>query len=82
MNDPVLYQACTTKWRMFLANPSNPELNHKELDDYPGVWSIRITRHRWRACYREGDRPDLGQAIIWFFLGTHGEFDEEFERRR
>ena len=51
-------------------DPTHPSLRFKQVHAALPVWSVRIT-----ASYRAVGvltRPD---TIVWFFIGTHAEYD-------
>lgn len=48
------------------SNPKHPSLHFKRLG---GLWSVRIGAH-YRALGK-----DVDDGIVWFWIGTHGEYD-------
>ena len=56
----------------FQDDPFHPSLHLKALRGHDGLWSARITRDYRAVAYREGD------TIIWFWIGSHAEFDRTF----
>jgi hypothetical protein len=65
-------QAARRAYHIFIENPSTPGLHFKKLGGYEDVWSVRIN-DQYRAVGRR-----RGDTIIWFWIGTHNEFDKEF----
>lgn len=58
-------------YRRFQTDPSHPSLQFKRLHVALPLWSVRIT-----ASYRAvGVRKSDGE-MIWFFIGTHGDYDK------
>ena len=65
-------EAARRAYRLFLENPSHPSLRFKKLGGYEDIWSVRITE-QYRAV---GERR--GDTVIWFWIGTHNEFEKLF----
>jgi hypothetical protein len=64
---PAAIQARARKqYQLWLADPSHPSVRFKKVGEY---WSARVT-----AAYRAVGIMD-GETIIWFFIGTHAEYD-------
>jgi hypothetical protein len=62
--------------KLFNDNPAHPSLRHHELEDtkkgqhVPGSFSVSITM-QYRAIYvPEGDGRN-----VWYWIGTHGDYD-------
>ena len=51
---------------LWLSNPHHPSLRFKKVGSY---WSARVT-----GSYRAVGVMD-GDTIVWFFIGTHAEYD-------
>ncbi len=64
--------AARRAYALFRENPSHPSLRFKKLGGLENVWSVRITRDLRAVAERHGD------TVIWFWIGTHGEFDQLF----
>ena len=60
--------AARRAYAVFAENPDRPSLRFKKLSGYDHVWSVRINE-QYRA---------VGDAIIWFWVGTHNEFENLF----
>jgi hypothetical protein len=56
-------------YRRFKSDPAHPSLEFKKLPPFDDIWSVRVTRAYRAVGQREGDR------IVWFFIGTHAEYD-------
>jgi hypothetical protein len=67
-------QEARAAYRQFQDNPQHPSLRFKKLPPHDDIWSVRITES-YRAV---GHRT--GETIIWFFIGTHAEYDALLER--
>lgn len=61
-------------YRRFKADPAHPGLEFKKLPPYADIWSVRVTQD-YRAV---GQRQ--GELIVWFFIGTHGDYDALLSR--
>jgi hypothetical protein len=48
-------------------NPQHPSLHFKRIGE---VWSVRVGA-RYRAL-----GTDVDGGIVWFWIGTHGEYDK------
>ncbi len=59
-------------FQRFLANPAHPSLEFKQLQGYPGYWSVRVTRSYRAVCHRSEN------TLFWFWIGSHADFDREF----
>lgn len=58
-------------YRRFAADPSHPGLQFKRLNATLPLWSVRVS-DSYRAV---GVRKD-DETIIWFFIGTHADYDK------
>jgi hypothetical protein len=61
-------------YRLFQANPQHPGLKFKKLPSHKDLWSVRINNDyravgRWR-----------GDVILWFFVGSHSDYDKLLAR--
>jgi hypothetical protein len=71
---PVDVQALAQeKYKLWREEPFNPALHFKEL--HPDLWSVRINLG-YRAMARRN-----GELIVWFWIGTHAEYDRLISRR-
>lgn len=62
---------------MYRQNPSHPGLRLKPVSSAdPTIFSVRIGRS-YRAL---AIRDDEGSGMIWFWIGSHGDYDREIER--
>ena len=59
-------------FRLFRDNPSHSGLRFKRLRCNPDYWSVRVTRD-YRAVGRKHD-----DTMVWFWIGSHSEFDIRF----
>jgi hypothetical protein len=57
-------------YRRFLTNPGHPSLQFKRLHASLPLWSVRVTDSHRAVGVRTGDE------IVWFFIGTHAEYDQ------
>ena len=56
-------------YRKFKQNPRHPSLRFKKVHSVLPIYSARITKNYRAIGQLEGD------TIIWFWLGTHTEYD-------
>jgi plasmid maintenance system killer protein len=61
-------------YRLFVNAPKHPSLKFKKLPPHNDLWSVRISADyraigRWR-----------GDSIVWFFVGSHADYDKLLER--
>jgi hypothetical protein len=56
-------------YRLFMSNPGHPSLEFKKLPPHDDIWSVRVNA-QYRAI---GQRS--GERVVWFFIGTHAEYD-------
>ena len=59
-------------FRLFLSNPSHPSLRFGKLEGYEDHWYVRVSRRVRAVSVKSGDN------LIWFWIGSHSEFDREF----
>jgi hypothetical protein len=64
-------QRARDAYRRFQANPSHPGLQFKPLNATLPLWSVRISDSYRAVGVRKGD-----DEIIWFFIGTHADYDK------
>jgi len=57
-------------YRQFVADPTHPSLQFKQVHPTLPVWSVRIT-----ASYRAVGVRTKPDTIVWFFVGTHAEYE-------
>lgn len=58
-------------YQRFQANPSHPGLQFKPLNATLPLWSVRINDSYRAVGVRKG-----ADEIIWFFIGTHADYDK------
>jgi len=61
-------------YRLFKVDPGHRGLEFKKLPPHQDVWSARITDNYRAIGLRQGD------TIVWFFIGTHAEYDAMLSR--
>jgi hypothetical protein len=64
--------AARRAYATFAKTPDHTGLRFKKLAGYERVWSVRINE-QYRAV---GERN--GDTIVWFWIGSHNEFDNLF----
>jgi hypothetical protein len=60
---------------MFRSDPFHSSLKFKQVGS-GALWSARVGRN-YRAVGRR-----YGDAILWFWIGSHAEYDQLLRRRR
>lgn len=68
-------KAAREAFRKFLENPAHPGLRLERLRSDGRAWSVRITRN-----YRAVARRYENDGWLWFWVGSHTEFDEIFPK--
>ena len=63
-------QRAREAYKRFAADPNHPGLRFKRLHAEAALWSARITDSYRAVGVRKSDAE-----IIWFFIGTHAEYD-------
>jgi hypothetical protein len=72
---PHIREAARQAFQKFLENPAHPSLRLERLRSDGRAWSVRVTRN-YRAVarrYHDGD-------WLWFWIGSHEEFDRVFPK--
>lgn len=64
-----IQQRARDAYRRFQTDPMHPGLQFKRLHTTLPLWSVRVTGSYGAVGAREGDQ------IIWFYIGTHAEYD-------
>lgn len=68
-------QRARDTYRIWKANPAHPGLQFKRVHPRLPIYSVRIGIG-WRAVgLREGD------SIVWYWIGSHADYDVELRRR-
>jgi len=57
-------------YQQFVLDPNHPGLKFKHVHPTLTLWSVRIT-----ASYRALGFRTAPYTIVWFFIGTHAEYD-------
>jgi mRNA-degrading endonuclease RelE of RelBE toxin-antitoxin system len=63
-------------YRQFKEDPSHPSLRFKSIHAKEPIYSVRVGMH-YRAIGVLSD-----DEIVWFWIGTHAEYDRVIARRR
>ena len=61
-------------YRLFRHNPQHPSLHFKRIS--PTVYSVRIG-----ISYRALGRLEEEDLIVWFWIGSHAEYDQIVSKR-
>ena len=68
---PKEIQKCAkAAYQRFKIDPSHPGLQFKRLHLTLPLWSVRVSDSYRAVGVRASD-----DAIVWFFIGTHAEYD-------
>jgi len=62
-------------YELLKSNPAHPSLQFKRLIGKRIVWAVRVGDH-YRALGRERD----DSTIVWFWIGTHEEYNQLIKR--
>lgn len=62
-------------YRQFKSDPAHPGLQFKRLHSTLPLWSVRVTKSYRAVGIRRSD-----DTIVWFFIGTHAEYDQLLAR--
>jgi len=66
---PELQQLARANFELLKSNPQHPSLHFKRVGEY---WSVRIgLSHRAVG-------SDAPQGVLWFWIGSHDEYDRLF----
>ena len=65
-------------YRLWAQNPSHPSLDFKRVGDRAAVYSVRVGIG-WRAL---GVLDEQADTVIWFWIGSHAEYDAILRRMR
>ncbi len=57
-------------YRLFRDDPRHPGLRFKQVHPTAPVVSVRVGLH-----YRALGRRDDGDTVVWFWIGSHAEYD-------
>jgi hypothetical protein len=60
------------KYRLWQKDTSHPSLNFKKVGRY---WSARVTDDYRAVGIKDGD------SIVWFWVGTHADYNSLIKRR-
>ena len=63
-------------YRQFKRNPAHPGLRFKRIGRSGTLYSVRIGLH-----YRALGRREEDDLIVWFWIGTHAEYDNLLQNR-
>ena len=67
--DPIKARA-QQAYKRFSADPSHPSLQFKPLKASEALWSVRVAGSYRAVGVRKND-----SEIVWFFIGTHADYD-------
>jgi len=60
------------QYRLWIENPYHPSIHFKKVGRY---WSARVTDDYRSVGIKDGD------TIIWFWIGTHREYDRLLKQK-
>jgi len=67
--EPIRKQA-REAFQLFMKNPDHPSLRFKQVHDTKPIYSVRISRD-----FRVLGGRDPKDDIVWFWVGTHADYD-------
>jgi len=67
-------RAAQQSFALFKDNPSHPSLQFKRVKERPELYSARVSLTCRALAQREGD------SLIWFWLGSHDEYERLIAR--
>ncbi len=62
-------------YELLKSNPTHPSLEFKKLIGKRIVWAVRVGDH-----YRSLGREREDSTIVWFWIGTHEEYNQLIKR--
>lgn len=71
---PEMQRQAYEAYEQFQRDPFSPGLNFEEVNKRVGLWSARVNDNVRVLGYREGDE------VIWFWIGTHAEYERRKRR--
>jgi hypothetical protein len=69
---PEIQSKARLTFHRFRADPKHPSLGFKKLQGCPDYWSVRVSLDFRAVAVQEKE------TLIWFWIGTHREFDRTF----
>jgi hypothetical protein len=69
---PDIQKLAYKQYRLWLQDPQHPSIRFKKVQ---GHWSARVSQDYRAVGIMDGD------TIIWYFIGTHAEYDLLLKRR-
>lgn len=72
---PQIREAACEAFQKFLKNSAHPSLRLERLRFDNRAWSVRVTRN-----YRAVARRYEDGGWLWFWIGSHEEFDRHFPK--
>ena len=66
---PDVQKQARAAYYLWKENPYYPSLQFKRIDPQEPIYSVRIGLHYRAVGIWEGD------TILWYFIGTHAEYD-------
>ena len=73
---PEIVKQAREAYGMWMDNPWHPGLRFKKVRNLENVWSVRISRD-YRAVGAKS-----GEEIVWFWIGSHAEYDQLLRAKR
>jgi mRNA-degrading endonuclease RelE of RelBE toxin-antitoxin system len=67
----AIQERARSAYRRFQDDPNHPSLQFKSLHASVPLWSVRVTNS-----YRAVGVRKTNDEIVWFFIGTHAEYDK------
>ena len=73
---PEVIKQAKEAYRRWSRNPAHPSLRFKKIQNLDNVWAVRVSRDYRAVGVRDGD------TIVWFWIGSHAEYDLLLKTRR
>ena len=73
---PEVVRQAKEAYRVWIKNPSHPSLRFKKIQNFDNVWAVRVSINYRAVGARDGDK------IVWFWIGSHAEYDQLLRTRR
>ena len=71
---PEIQQQAREAYKLFEQNPHHPSLRFRKVHATEPIFSARVTLNYRAVGIREGD------TIIWFWIGSHAEYERLLAR--
>lgn len=63
-------------YKLWQSDPYHPSLQFKRIDPQEPIYSVRVGKKYRALGWLEGD------TMIWFWIGSHADYDTRLKRRK